>query len=868
MPLNKPKSSMLDAGSTAAPQNLGTTASAGTGPDFAFADHVHARPTASEVGAIPTTQKGVASGVASLDANARLNAVQIPAISGDVDIAAGTTTSAVNKLKGKSLATPTVSGTILQFDGTDIVWGTAPAGGSGGGGVTLFFNNGTTADTPTTGLPALANGTQYKELRKVAETVGTSLTSGLLTSTYANIAGFITDVNDPKTTEITAGLWDFNLWAQSNDADTKVKASLYKYDGTTQSSTLLATSAEVSVGLNLAQYVFSLIIPQTTILETDRICVVLQASNTGNGHTVTLSFGGTTPSHTHSTIASVGGSGVVKVINGVQQSLASKIVNEDIADNAAIAQSKIDGLVASLASKQAALTTSAPLALSLGGTGVATLEDAKAAFNSIQIVTIRHNSALSLATAATLTGATWTFGSPTLTFTSTSAPLAVGMSVSGTGLTGAVIKSIDSPTQVTMSSNATGGGGPGTMNVYSSTLTTMTSNATPTMDGRTILVGDVILLTAQTANAQNGPWIVTEVNSGTSYVLVRPSWFRGSYSQPMIFTVQQGASNTGFIISLVGQAPATSLTQIGVDGLGAVVIGQRSSNALIAANTYTGRQTFAAGTSTVSPFSFSAGSLMTNPTPHNTEWDGSSEYVTTGASFTGSISGTTLTVTAVSNGVIFTGATLSGTNVTAGTTITAAITGTGGTGTYTVSVSQTVSSTTITAALRTTLVSNVPVPSNSSAVGRTGMVSLDSSGMYLCVASNKWKRAVLADDNVTITASAPSSVVFDVETTDVNYFTSNCTADFTLNIRGSASTTFNSIVDLNKARTLALMVTNGSTAYKLSTVSVDGTSQTIKWLGGSAPTGNANSIDSYSITVIKTSATPTYTVLGSLVKFA
>jgi len=66
------------------------------------------------------------------------------------------------------------------------------------------------------------------------------------------------------------------------------------------------------------------------------------------------------------------------------------------------------------------------------------------------------------------------------------------------------------------------------------------------------------------------------------------------------------------------------------------------------------------------------------------------------AEFTGSISGTTLTVSAVASGTIKVGVGITGTGVTAGTTITALGTGSGGTGTYTVSASQTVSSTTIT----------------------------------------------------------------------------------------------------------------------------------------------------------------------------
>jgi phospholipase/lecithinase/hemolysin len=70
-----------------------------------------------------------------------------------------------------------------------------------------------------------------------------------------------------------------------------------------------------------------------------------------------------------------------------------------------------------------------------------------------------------------------------------------------------------------------------------------------------------------------------------------------------------------------------------------------------------------------------------------------------GAVFTGSISGTTLTVTAITSGAIALGQTLSGTGITAGTTIVAFQSGAGGNinevGTYTLNISQNVASTTI-----------------------------------------------------------------------------------------------------------------------------------------------------------------------------
>ncbi len=75
---------------------------------------------------------------------------------------------------------------------------------------------------------------------------------------------------------------------------------------------------------------------------------------------------------------------------------------------------------------------------------------------------------------------------------------------------------------------------------------------------------------------------------------------------------------------------------------------------------------------------------------------GGSESVSPKAVYTGSISGTTLTVTSVSSGTLAVGQVISGTGVTFATTITALGTGTGGTGTYTVSLTQTTASTTIT----------------------------------------------------------------------------------------------------------------------------------------------------------------------------
>lgn len=102
----------------------------------------------------------------------------------------------------------------------------------------------------------------------------------------------------------------------------------------------------------------------------------------------------------------------------------------------------------------------------------------------------------------------------------------------------------------------------------------------------------------------------------------------------------------------------------------------------------------------------------------------------------------------------------------------------------------------------------------------------------------------------------------------VIFMTVNMAAATTVNVRGDASTTFDSLVAVNETVTVVFMFTNGATAYINNVFQIDGAPQTVKWNGGSAPTaGTANAIDVYSYTIIKTAAN-TYTVLGSFSSFA
>jgi hypothetical protein len=129
---------------------------------------------------------------------------------------------------------------------------------------------------------------------------------------------------------------------------------------------------------------------------------------------------------------------------------------------------------------------------------------------------------------------------------------------------------------------------------------------------------------------------------------------------------------------------------------------------------------------------------------------------------------------------------------------------------------------------------------------------------------------VSPEERTTVAATAATGTInFDAITQGVLYFTSNASANWTLNIRGNSGTTLSSILAVGDAITVTHLVTQGSTAYYNNAVQIDGSSVTPKYQGGTAfAAGNASSIDAYVYTVVKTAATPTYTVFASQTKFA
>jgi hypothetical protein len=124
-------------------------------------------------------------------------------------------------------------------------------------------------------------------------------------------------------------------------------------------------------------------------------------------------------------------------------------------------------------------------------------------------------------------------------------------------------------------------------------------------------------------------------------------------------------------------------------------------------------------------------------------------------------------------------------------------------------------------------------------------------------------------ETATVSATAATgTIAYDITTQSVLYYTSNASANWTVNFRASSGTTLNTAMSVGESVTAVFMVTQGATAYFNSAVQVDGSSVTAKWSGGTAPSsGSANSIDVYSYVIIKTGSAA-FTVLASKTNFA
>jgi hypothetical protein len=126
-----------------------------------------------------------------------------------------------------------------------------------------------------------------------------------------------------------------------------------------------------------------------------------------------------------------------------------------------------------------------------------------------------------------------------------------------------------------------------------------------------------------------------------------------------------------------------------------------------------------------------------------------------------------------------------------------------------------------------------------------------------------------AAEVTTISATAATgTIAYDVTTQSVLYYTSNASANWTMNFRAASGISLNSILAIGQTITVAFLVTQGATAYYNNVVQVDGSAVTPKYQGGTAWTsGNASSIDIYTYTIVKTGSAA-FTVFASQTKFS
>jgi hypothetical protein len=123
------------------------------------------------------------------------------------------------------------------------------------------------------------------------------------------------------------------------------------------------------------------------------------------------------------------------------------------------------------------------------------------------------------------------------------------------------------------------------------------------------------------------------------------------------------------------------------------------------------------------------------------------------------------------------------------------------------------------------------------------------------------------EEDINVVASAATGTInFDVDTASIWYYTTNATANHTLNFRYSSSVSLNTALAVGDSITLVWLNTNGTTAYYPSTIQIDGNTVTPK-VPAAISAGNASAIDAYSFTIIKT-ASATFTVLETQTKFA
>lgn len=481
------------------------------------------------------------------------------------------------------------------------------------------------------------------------------------------------------------------------------------------------------------------------------------------------------------------------------------IVNADINASAAIADTKLDTI--STAGK---VSNSATTATSANTASAIVARDASGNFSAGTVTAAlsgNASTATALQTARTINGTSFD-GTANITITAAN-PNALTL---GTYLTGT---SYDGSSAVTTAVDA---------------ATASTASKVVARDSNGAIAAKSVLLDGST--------------SGT--VTVQPAATAGTWTA----TLPTGAGSNGQVLTTDGSGTLSWTTVSGGGGT--------TTNSLTAGSYLTGGS-FNGSTAVT----FAVDATDANTASKVVARDGSGNF--SAGTITAALSGNASTATTLAtarniNGVSFNGSaditvtaaagTLSGNTLASGVTA-SSLTSVGTLTSATVSGDLTVDTSTL------------KVDSTNNRVG----VNTASPSHALHIVGTTYLEEVIERATVSATA-ATGTINYDALTQAVLFYTSNASANWTLNLRGSSTVSMATLLAVGDSMTLTFMVTQGTTPYYASAHQIDGTSVTPKWQGGTAPTaGNASGIDIYTYTVIKTAATPTYTVLASQTKF-
>ena len=132
-------------------------------------------------------------------------------------------------------------------------------------------------------------------------------------------------------------------------------------------------------------------------------------------------------------------------------------------------------------------------------------------------------------------------------------------------------------------------------------------------------------------------------------------------------------------------------------------------------------------------------------------------------------------------------------------------------------------------------------------------------------------KATSVIEPLTISATAATGTIAIDVANGTTYYTTNASANFVINLRWNSGTAMGSKLSVGEMATTTFMVTNGATPYYPTSIQVDGTTSgvTTRWQGttGAPTSGNANSVDMYTMTVIETAAN-TFSVFAAQTRFA